>query len=289
MKVNEMITKKILEELDKGNVPWQKTWGSVGFPKNLVSKKPYRGVNVLMLILEHYSSPWWVTFKQAKELGGDVKKGEHGTPVVFWKTFEAPDFDEKSNHLVKTVPFLRYYTVFNTDQCEGLEGKVPAVIRPAEVLMPLDACEQIVNGYTDKPQINYTGDVASYRPQLDVVHCPPLKFFKRPEDFYSVLFHECVHSTGHKSRLERLGVSDCGIFGSENYSKEELVAEIGAIFLVNLAGIQVTFENSVSYLRGWMKRLSQDHSLIIQAASQAQKAYDYILGIKEESNGNGSN
>ena len=281
MKVNEIVTQKILEELGKGSVPWHKPWLMAGHNKNLISKKPYRGINIFLLGYGH-QSPWWVTFKQAQGLGGTVKKGEHGTMVVYFKMQEY--VDENASDGIKRIPLLRYYNVFNVEQCEGLEDKIPPTM--SRVVNRIEECEKVVEGYYGKPFM-MEGDRAAYSPHFDHIIMPPINSFDTAEYYYSVLFHEYVHSTGHKDRLARKEVENVKPFGTEDYSKEELVAEIGSIFLYNKVGIEGTFNNSIAYLQSWMKRLSDDHNLIISAASQAQKAYDYILKTeaKEEEEG----
>lgn len=271
MKVNEIITNKIISELQKGIVPWQRSW-TIMAPMNIVSKKPYRGINVILLKMTEFHSPYFITFKQAMDLGGSVKKGEHGTMVVYYKLNEY--LDENSDELLRRVPLLRYYNVFNVEQCEGLESKIPPTM--SRIINPIEECEKIVEGYTNKPHM-LESDRAAYAPHFDNLFMPPMNSFDTSEGYYATLFHEYVHSTGHKDRLSRKEIENVKPFGSEDYSKEELVAEIGSIFLYNKVGITRPFNNSVAYIGNWMKRLSDDHNLIISAASQAQKAYDYIL------------
>lgn len=271
MHVNEIVTQKILEELKKGSVPWHQPWLMAGHNKNLISKKPYRGINVFLLGYGH-QSPWWVTFKQAMDLGGTVKKGEHGTIVVYYKLNEY--VDESNDNTVRKIPLLRYYNVFNVEQCEGLDSKIPPTM--SRVIDRIEECEKVVEGYTNKPHM-MKSDRAAYAPHFDNLFMPPINSFNTAEDYYAVLFHEYVHSTGHPDRLARKEIEYVKPFGSEDYSKEELVAEIGSIFLYNKVGIESPFKNSMAYINTWIKRLSDDHNLIISAASQAQKAYDYVL------------
>ena len=241
MKVNEIVTNKILEELKKGVIPWQKPWLVAGHNKNLISKKPYRGINVFLLGYGR-QSPWWVTFKQAKNLGGSVKKGEKGEVVVYYKLNEY--LDENSDDLIRRVPLLRYYTVFNTEQCEGFEDKIPPTL--SRVIDKIEECEKVVGGYKGKPML-HVSDRAAYAPAFDNLFMPPMDSFESSESYYSVLFHEYVHSTGHKDRLDR-DLENFKPFGSEDYSKEELIAEIGSIFLYNEVGITRVFNNSVNYI-----------------------------------------
>ena len=275
-----VVTDRIIAALDEGIVPWQKPWdGTRGLPRSLQTGKPYQGLNVFMLELARmsngYSSPWFVTFKQAKERGGSVKKGEKGWPVIFWRFIEK----ERGNPDAGHIPFLRYYTVFNADQCEGFE--VPE-ISGGNDFSPIDRAEEIVKGMPNAPIIKHGGDRAVYSPALDVIGMPDAKDFVNAEGYYATLFHEMIHSTGHESRLNRDSISDCQPFGSETYSKEELVAEMGAAFLVSESGIEVNYSNSASYIASWLRQLKNDKKLIVSAASQAQKGADFILDRKKE-------
>ena len=248
-------------------------------PQNLVSRKPYRGVNVFMLHAMSYESPFWLTFKQAKEMGGNVRKGEHACPVVFWKWL---DVDEPSEPTSKrAVPMLRYYSVFNVAQCDGVTA--PAIEGTDRPHSPIETAEQIVAAMPRRPAIRHGLDRASYSPAADSVAMPSPERFDTPENYYNVLFHELTHSTGHESRLNRKGVSGAGGewdgFGSQSYSKEELVAEMGSAFLCGRAGIvERTIDNSAAYVRSWLQRLKDDARLVVQAAAQVQRAADFILG-----------
>jgi antirestriction protein ArdC len=222
-----------------------------------------------------YASPWWATFKQIKELGGHVKREEHGTPVCFWKWLEPEEEDEKR------IPLLRYYIVFNTEQCEGLDQHLPQGIKPPAA--PLETAESIVTNMPHPPTIQHMNDEASYSPRRDSVTIPPIATFPQQAAYYSTLFHELTHSTGHASRLNRPSVLEACPFGSTNYSKEELIAEIGAAFLCAQAGIEnQTVDNSAAYISAWWKKLSDDRYLLIRAAAAAQKAADYILGVSTQ-------
>jgi antirestriction protein ArdC len=274
----QVITDRVIALLEQGNVPWQKPWKSGEMmPRNLVSKKAYRGVNVFLLQAMMYESPFWLTFNQAKELGGNVKRGEKSCPVVFWKWL---DVDEKEER--KRVPFLRYYSVFNVAQCEGIEAHVPKGEETKRDHNPIDAGERIVSAMPRRPEIKHGLDRAFYSPSGDFVGMPSPGQFRSGQDYYSVLFHELTHATGHESRLNRKGVSGAdgqwSAFGSQSYSKEELVAEMGAAFLCGQAGIvERTIDNSAAYVQSWLVRLKDDRRLVVQAAAQAQKAADFIL------------
>jgi antirestriction protein ArdC len=270
MNVYEKITDKIIEQLEAGVVPWQKPW-RVTTPKNYLSKQPYRGINLLMLGFSEYDCEYWATFRQIKNAGGSVKKGQRGTLVVYTNWFEVED-DISENK--KKVPFLKQYTVFNLEQTEGI--KIPATENTT--LDKLQNCETIWQPMPTKPNItNDGGNRALYRPTTDSIHLPPWSRFKTAEEYYSTLFHELIHSTGHKTRLARPGIMETDHFGSKQYSQEELIAEIGNAFLCGMTGIEKhTLENSTAYIAGWLKELKNDKRLIVIAAAQAQKATDYI-------------
>lgn len=272
-KVYEIITEKIIEKLEQGKVPWNKPWNSsASSPKNFLTMKDYRGINVLLLGIAGYSCPYWLTFKQVKEKGGSVKKGEKGTIIVFYKWLEYEDKDNPEE--TKKFPMLRYYHVFNLEQTTGIDFEIPG-----EVLndnQKIENCEKVVNGYVDKPKINQ-GQRACYSPLLDYIEMPKMEKFNSSEYYYSTLFHEMIHSTGRENRLNRKTVTDLCPFGSTNYSKEELIAEIGAAFLCGITGIEnKTIDNNTAYIQNWLKSLRNDKKLIVLAAGAAQKAADYM-------------
>ncbi len=279
----QVITDRIIGLLEQGVVPWQKPWrGGAMMPKNLVSKRDYRGVNVFLLDAMSYQSPFWLTFNQAKDIGGHVKKGEHSCPVVFWKWLDVEAPGEPTGR--KKVPFLRYYSVFNVAQCEDMpQDRIPALNAGEREHCPIADAERIVANMPQKPEIRHGGGRACYSPAFDRVDMPKPETFRSGQDYYSVLFHELTHSTGHQSRLNRKGFSasdgEWSAFGSTPYAREELVAEMGAAFLAGQAGIvERTIENSAAYVQSWLQRLKDDNRLVVQAAAQAQKAADFILG-----------
>ena len=273
-KTYQIITDRVIEALKQGKVPWHKPWdGEAGKPRSLVSKKAYRGINLFMLSMSEFSSPYWLTFKQAKKLGGHVKKGQHGSPCIYWNWVEK---ENEETGKTRKIPFLRCYTVFNVEQCEGIE--VPK-IEPVQKHNPIEACELVIENMPNRPEIRHQGHRAFYKPSSDYVQLPAKDSFYTAEGYYDTMYHELVHSTGHKSRLARPEIMNCTSFGSEPYSKEELVAEMGAAFLAGHTGIENrTLDNSASYLRSWLRRFEQDNRLIVMAGAQAQKAADYILG-----------
>jgi antirestriction protein ArdC len=272
MNVYQIITERIVESLSKGVVPWRRPWHTET-PKNLVSNREYRGVNVLMLQASSYDSPYWLTFNQARNIGGTVRKGERGAPVVFWKV-SSEDRDEHDEPETRFV--LRYFTVFNVAQCDGVRAPA-SVARPA--FDPIEACERIVSRFANGPGIDHRGSEACYLPGLDAVRMPRREAFTSPPEYYSTLFHELIHSTGAAHRLARKGVVDRISFASHAYSQEELVAECGAAFLCSEGGISTaTLANSAAYIASWSRLLRSEPRWIVHAAAQASKAADLILG-----------
>lgn len=270
----ELITERIVALLSQGTVPWRKPWNAhTRFPRNLLSKKPYRGVNVFLLMALNYESPFWLTFRQAMDLGGRVRKGEKACPVVFWKPVSVEDQETGET---KEIPFLRVYHVFNSSQCEGLEGILP-ITDPAAATAAKPA--EIIERMPHRPVIKHGMTKAFYVPDEDYVGMPDRVRFDHETCYYSTLFHELAHSTGHASRLDRATLAAKAGFGSDPYCKEELIAEMGAAFLCGQADIaETTLESSAAYIQGWLAQVNHDKTLIVQAASQAQKAADYILG-----------
>jgi antirestriction protein ArdC len=273
--VYESITKRIVSMLEQGTVPWRKPWNAkTGLPRNFVTKRPYRGINVFLLAQASYESPYWLTFRQALERGGCVRKGERSSLVLFWtqKTLE----DEESGEERK-VPLLRLYSLFNVAQCDGLKVAPESVETPETGLVTKPA--EIVERMPRPPKIKHGMTESFYSPREDCVNMPMQKRFGKKEEYYSTLFHELVHSTGHESRLRRASLTEKAGFGSNPYCKEELIAEMGATFLCGYAGIvDRTIDNSAAYLKGWLEQLKGDKTLIVQAAAQAQRAADFILG-----------
>ena len=260
--------------LAQGTVPWQKPWKSrTGLPRNLVSSKPYRGINVFLLLAMSYESPFWLTFRQALQLGGTVRKGEKSCPVVFWKE---TTIEDKESGEPQKIPLLRYYHVFNVAQCDGLKTRTGPVTEPVNGILKPD---EIVAHMPQRPEIKHGMIRAFYSPREDCVGLPVRERFERAEGYYATLFHELIHATGHESRLNRVTLTEKAGFGSNPYCKEELIAEMGAAFLCGQAEIsERTIDNSAAYLNGWLEQLRNDKTLIVQAAAQAQKAADFILG-----------
>jgi antirestriction protein ArdC len=271
--VYEIVTEQVIRQLESGVAPWRKPWRTE-MPCNLVSGKEYRGMNVFLLGSQGYASRYWLTFNQANKLGGHVRKGEHSSLVTFWHIGQEKIKADGS----KTRPFLlRYYRVFNLTQTEGIAEKLG--LGNATPRVPsIEGCEAIVAGMPNAPKMEQS-NAAWYRPSTDTVGMPARGLFSSAEEYYSTLFHELTHSTGHASRTGREGIEILNTFGSESYSKEELVAEMGAAMLCGVTGIApATLQNSAAYLKTWIERLKSDSRLLVSAASAAQKASDYILG-----------
>jgi antirestriction protein ArdC len=291
--VFKKVTDNIMAQLEQGTVPWHKPWKSVGGPRNLESGRQYRGINVFLLELQGFASPYWLTFNGVRRLGGHVKKGSKATVVVLWRFIEK-NKKTKDGKIKKgkdgkpekdVIPFLRYYNVFNVEQCGGLEEHIARREKEHKQteVKPIQACEDVVDGFETKPPINYGGNVAAYSPSKDKIRMPQKKQFDGMEEHYSTLFHELVHSTGHHSRLDRKEVANVQPFGSEDYSKEELVAEMGAAMLCGFTGIaNRTINNSAAYVQHWLGKLAGDKKLVVCAAATAQRAVDLILGTKFE-------
>lgn len=283
-KVYEKVTEQIVALLDRGVVPWKMPYLAGAFtPMNLVSKKAYRGLNVIMLAATAtamgYSSNYWVTFNQSKKLGGRVRKGERGTVIVFWKFIEVDDQDNPGER--KTIPFIRYSYVFNIDQTEGLEDKVPVEEGRGADHDPVAEAEAIVAGMPNPPRFATSG-AAYYERLTDTVGVPPMESFPKLPRYYSTQFHEIGHATGHPSRLARHEPNAPVRFGSKDYSREELVAELTATFLMAECGLeQEVIDQSASYIENWKKVLTGDDHAIVWAASRAQKAADYVMGRLE--------
>ena len=282
----DKITNEIITALEKGIVPWKKPWNVVGglMPINVANKKPYNGINVLILACKPYESNVWGTFKQWQEKGGMVQKGSKSTTICFWTFFPKKDKNGKVELDAKgrevKVPYLKYYNVFNACQIDGID--LSEYVPKKGETVEFDAiaqAEKVVAEMPKCPSITHGGNVACYTPSLDIVKMPNKTQFHSNGEYYSTLFHELSHSTGHKSRVGRdLNPTH---FGSESYSKEELVAEISACFLCSSVGIEQTFDNSTAYIKGWLSKLKSDNKLIISAASQAKKSAEFIMGNVE--------
>ena len=284
--VYQIVTDKILEQMAKGIVPWQKPWhGGLEGAVSYATGRPYSLLNQFLLAREGE----YLTFKQVKELGGKIKEGAKSQMVVFFKMIPTKDFrktqDEDGNDVMeeveKRIPVLRYYNVFHIEDCEGIKSKREQkdTTSPITTLQPVDEAEKVIKTSYDREAcklIITESDRAFYSPLHDTVTVPMMAQYDEVEEYYSTIFHETGHSTGHVSRLNReLG----GMFGSDKYSKEELVAELVSAFLCQKCGLdsEKAFKNSVAYLQGWAGKIAGDNRLIVSAASKAEKAVKFIL------------
>ena len=270
------VTARILAELERGAAPWRKSWSATAgqnVPQNAVTNRPYSGCNVILLWLARnrgWATPRFLTFKQATEAGGNVRKGEHATHVILWKPVPKKQSGDEGEEKDGSYLLLRSYAVFNAQQADNVP-ELPLAVEHD----PIEKAEEIVRGYVPHgPLIQFGGGSAHYVQSSDIVACPNMGQFERIEGYYSTLYHELVHSTGHESRLDRLTRTG---FGSGPYAKEELIAEMGAAMLCGMAGID-NLDQSASYLKGWLKPIGEDPKFVIQAAANAQKAADLILG-----------
>lgn len=290
--VYDIVTERIVAQLEQGVAPWRKPWKATGpnstAPRNIDGYR-YRGINVWLLLTEAmdrgYSSPYWMTFKQAKAKGGSVRKGEKSTVIVFWKRIRVTEKQEDGSVETKIIPMLKYFRVFNLDQTEGvklprkvLEEQLAAAASGQNAPDPIAEADEIAAGYILRsgPTVRHEDqDRAFYQPLLDVVTVPPLANYDQADEYYATLFHELGHSTGHKDRLNRTYGQ---AFGDHEYGREELVAEMTSAFLAAEAGIETTQDNNASYLAAWIRTLKEDNRAVVVAAGAAQRAADLILG-----------
>jgi antirestriction protein ArdC len=277
----EQVTAEVIAGLEQGKVLWQKPWHSLGMPRNYRSGRLYSGFNAFYLNYlcdqRGWKAPLFVTFRQALELGGNVRKGEKGTPVTYWKITEDRKTKEK-----KFFPFV--HSVFNVGQTEGIEVVLPEGVERSEHEAIAACLEAVARFPAPAPEIRHGGHAAYYHPGQDYVQMPDMGLFHSPQHYHGTLFHELVHATGHERRLNRFTPEEKATrFGDENYSKEELVAEMGAAFLCAWTGIREEVkENSLAYLQGWLSKLRDDKTLLLTAASKAYKAASYIMALPEE-------
>lgn len=278
--VYEMVTDRIIEQLENNIIPWEKPWTGIRSGAfNRISKKPYSLLN--QMLLQHECE--YATFAQWKNLGGHVRKGEKSEIVVFWKIQPIEEEQKDGTKVVKQIPLLRYYNVFHISQVEGVEPLPKEVID--NDIEPIEKAENVLHNYWTSENIKVehkVGDRAYYSPTLDLIHLPLFEQFKDANEYYSTAFHESVHSTMKESRCNRAEDRKGKLvaFGSEEYSKEELVAEIGSANLMNIIGIETnkSFRNSSAYIKNWLSVLRNDVKFIVSASSKAEKAVNYILG-----------
>ena len=285
-----MITDKILSDIqNNGKLTWVKEWKTKRglLPMNAISKKPYEGINLFLLSLSHYSSPYYLSFKQVEELGGNVKKGEKATQVVFWKLNQYTKQNEQGETETKNVPLLRYYNVFNLEQCENVtikEKPAPEITYNENEI--IENAENLIAEYITREKINtriIEQDRAFYKPSTDEITMPLFSQFSSGNAFYSTYFHEIGHSTGHEKRLNRKEVVGTINFGSCDYGTEELVAELTAAFLCAETGInnETTERNNSAYIKNWYNAIKTDPKMFVMASARANKATKFVLNKKQ--------
>jgi len=281
MDVYQIVTDKIVAMLEAGVVPWRRPWTSAELPRNLVTKKPYRGINHFLLSATMHVSPFWLTLKQVNELGGSVRKGEQSTVIVFWKIDQKEgETDDTGNEETQRRFLLRYYRVFNLEQCDLPQARLDKLPKiETHEHDPIEAAELIIANMPQRPELETAGSKAFYSSLTDRVTMPARELFTSAEEYYATLLHELTHSTGHTKRLARETINEAAPFGSATYSKEELCAEMGSAYLCAEAGISApVIENQAAYVAGWLRKLRDDRKLLVYAAAQAQKAADFVIG-----------
>jgi antirestriction protein ArdC len=290
--IYQEVTDAVIEQMEKGKLVWRCGWSDSGLPSNVTTGICYRGWNVFWLnfhtMINGFQTTQYLTFKQALDLGGNIKRGEKGVKIVYWASIgltneinhNETNQDEVQEARKKLVP--KVYTVFNIAQSEGIEFPNKAVTE-CDTVDPIRACEKIIHEMPEPPSIDRKGIYPVYYPLRDEVAMPEIFCFESAQEYYSAIFHELGHSTGHARRLARKEITEPASYGSEPYSREELTAEMTSAFLCAITGIgKQTIENSAAYLQGWLSALKNDKTLLIKAAGQAQKAADYILSANHD-------
>lgn len=285
--IYDEITGKIISALEEGVIPWARPWEAAqyGLIRNAATDRPYRGLNTMLLnlvaVLKGYFDPRWLTFRNAEKLGGSIKRGEKGVHVIFWKFLPMygkdddagmiADHEEAGNKEQKVFPFARAYTVFNVEQCDGLD--LPA-LTPSESI--IESSNELADTILALPEIRHGGAKACYSPSSDRITMPPRQAFDNQDFYYSTAFHEIVHWTGHPARLSRTFGTR---FGNQDYAVEELVAEIGSAFLGSFAAIPFEEMRHPEYINSWLQILKGDNKAIFTAAAKAQNATDFVLDM----------
>lgn len=290
------VTDKIITLIEKGVAPWRKTWSTYGLARNYATGHIYSGINLILMNNTPHPIPYFLTYNQIQERDGKIRKGAKAEMVFYFnvyfkdgndKTISREDARSRSQNgeEIQVLKFIKYYNVFNIADIEGINFEIPEIdLKPNE---KIERCESIIEQMPNRPELrNMDGNRAFYAPLFDFVNMPDIKQFETAEDYYATFFHELVHSTGHASRLGREEVMNPQTFGSKPYSREELVAEMGASFLCSM--VQIDYdnitENNAAYLAGWLKVLQEDSKFIFKAAAEAQKAADFILNRKTSNN-----
>lgn len=309
----EIVTERMIEAIERtGKLPWRQPWAGGMLPMNLVSGKRYEGINVFLLALtameKGYGSPWWLTYNQMTELGGRLKfapgyeghtedwvdadgkkhkpteTGQKTTTIIWWsmipdrRAIADGDPDAK-------IRMIKYYRVFNLDQTEGVrtpKGRDTEPFKPLDEFTPNELADGIIERYLADggPELQHGEARAWYSAEKDLINLPDRSLFDSDDEYYVTAFHEMTHSTGHKDREDRDTMQPT-YFGSHDYGREELVAEMGATFLASTVGITSTFDNSAAYLAGWIRKIREDTKALVWAAGRAQKGADRIIGVRE--------
>ena len=277
----EMVTQKFVTIFESGVVPWQISWKTKnGMPRNLITNRPYAGINLWTLLSKKFESPYYLTFEQARDYGFLIKKGEKASMVFYWKIIESTG----KEGINKRTPVLSYYNIFNLTQIEGYSPRKISRLENFEYSCnSIALADQIIYEWKDCPEIMWDYDRAYYAPGMDTVCMPNPDTFANDERCYSTLFHELVHSTGHRCRLGRHEKIKDHQFSSQDFTQEELVAEMGAAYLCGITGIEPpAIENKSEYIKNWIKTFQLDPTVLVLAATQAQYAVYYILNQQPE-------
>jgi antirestriction protein ArdC len=276
----QLITDRILEKMAGGQLPWQKPWHTLGQPRNFLTGHVYTGVNAFLLHFLSEGRPLFVTFRQAQKLGGYIRRGAKGLPIIFYNVVEKARKDGLPGE-VDRLPFATYSTGFNVTDVEGVTLPLPAA--GDGQFAPLAAAEALVMSWVERPRLVHYEQRVYYVPDQDYVNMPRFSSFRSAEHYYQVLFHELTHATGHSRRLNRPDLAEnMATKGAAGYAREELTAETGAAILCGAAGLNpaVTDDTTAAYLRYWVEQLRGDKKLVVQAASLAQQAANLILGYE---------
>lgn len=286
-------TNKIIQMIEQGVAPWRRTWSTYGLARNYATGHIYTGINLILMNNTSHPIPYFMTFNQVKEQNGQIRKGAKAEMVIYFNVFYKDGADQtltkeqartraNQGEEIQVLKFIKYYNVFNIADIEGIDFEIPEIeLKHNE---KIDQCESIIAQMPNCPEFrSIDGNRAFYSPALDFINMPTIAQFDTAEDYYATFFHELTHATGHVSRLGREEVMNPQTFGSKPYSREELVAEMGASFLCS--SVQIDFdniiENNAAYLAGWLKILQADSKFIFKAAAEAQKAADYVLNRRQ--------
>lgn len=277
--IYQEVTDRIVTALEQGTVPWIRPWsedkhGYAALPHNATTGRPYHGINGWLLYFAPYESKGWLTFNQARSLGGTVRKGEKGTTIIFWKQLRVKDKDDAEK--TKRIPLLRYYTVFNVDQCDGIEAS--KIKQPPAPPKPIDT-SILALAKRVGARVSHGGDRAFYAPLVDAIQVPHQDQFKNQAHYDATLAHELTHWTGHRSRCNRDLLNR---FGEDAYAFEELIAEIGAAYICAHHNVPHEELRHSEYIATWLRVLKGDKKAVFTAASKARIATEFLIGKPAE-------